>query len=281
MEPFVTLLHRHAIDTSELTRLPVSTAAPLYHLPISFTQRAPLWVTFCDLAEESGYWPVLVDDLYGVTRAVERSVQQHPRTILDEAATLDPRVFMLAGTSYTRLPQPAEVITDFLTALEQEYDYRDGDFISYHALRAEAETALTTDALWIRPTALPLIEQLGLETARPHADTEVTPANIILAPTTRCWEVAAFIPEYPATPTADAATSVQLLQDWHTRYGAEVVKIGWSTLTLRATRPPLKPDQALVLAWEHTQYCPDISTLDIVQRAVELTQGKAWSFWWD
>jgi len=278
MEPFVTLLHRHAIDTSELTRLPVSTAAPLYHLPISFTQRAPLWVTFCDLAEESGYWPVLVDDLYGVTRAVERSVQQHPRTILDEAATLDPRVFMLAGTSYTRLPQPAEVITDFLTALEQEYDYRDGDFVSYHALRAEAETALTNAALWVRPVAFTRIEHLGLETT---PDTEGTPANIILVPTTRCWEIAALVPEYPASSTADASTSVRLLQDWHTRYCAELVEIGRSTLTLRATRPPQTPEQALILAWEHTQYCPDISTLDIVRRAVELTQGKAWSFWWD
>jgi len=281
MEQLVTLLHRHAIDTSELTRLPVSTAAPLYHLPISFAQRASLWVTFCELAEETGYWPVFVDDIYGVTRAMERSAQQNPRTILDEAATLDPRVFMLAGTPYARLPQPTEVITDFLTALEQEYDYRDGDFVSYHALRAEAETALTNAALWIRPTAFTLIEHLGLETTRQHADTEGTPANIILVPTPRCWEIAAFVPEYPASSTADAATSVRLLQDWHTRYGAEVVEIGWSTLTLRATRPPRTPEQALILAWEHTQYCPDISTLDIIRRAVELTQGKAWSFWWD
>ena len=39
--------------------------------------------------------------------------------------------------------------------------------------------------------------------------------------------------------------------------------------------------EAILLAWEHTIYCDDISVLDIVRRAVDLYHGAAWSFWWD
>jgi len=281
MEQLALLLHQHAIDTSTLTQLTARASEPIYHLQVPADQRASLWITLRDLVEETGHWPVLISDMYSLTRALERAAQQDLRPILDEAATLDLLPFLLAGTSYTHVPQPTDIIVDVLAALDQEYDYRDDDFVSYHPLRAEAETALSNATLWMKTTVLPLVEQLGLETASQPEDTHGRPADLILVPTTRCWEVAAFIPEYPAIPTTDSATSVRLLQDWHTRYGAEVVELGWSTLTLRAIRPPQTPDAAVVLAWEHTQYCADIPTLDIVQRAVQLTQGKAWSFWWD
>lgn len=75
-----------------------------------------------------------------------------------------------------------------------------------------------------------------------------------------------------------------ILRSWEERFGAEVVKIGFDTLTLVVERPPLNRDHALAVAAEHYAFCPDnvmqaMETLDAYGDLI--LRNPIWTFWWD
>jgi hypothetical protein len=77
---------------------------------------------------------------------------------------------------------------------------------------------------------------------------------------------------------------VAALRSWGKRYGAELVGLGFDTLHIRVKRRPATRKEALDLAREHYDYCPDtvdqgVETLSNL--AADLMQEDWWQFWWD
>jgi hypothetical protein len=81
-----------------------------------------------------------------------------------------------------------------------------------------------------------------------------------------------------------------VLRSWEERFGAYVVGLGFATLDVVVTRPPMTARQCDLLAYEHFAFCPDnffpqtwppappISHDDYSAR---LRRAATWRFWWD
>jgi hypothetical protein len=79
----------------------------------------------------------------------------------------------------------------------------------------------------------------------------------------------------------DVHTAV--LRRWAERWDADLVVLGFDTLTLRVMRPPASPASAFEVAHEMALYCEDlvhqgVQTLDAL---VPMAASPAWWFWWD
>jgi hypothetical protein len=81
-----------------------------------------------------------------------------------------------------------------------------------------------------------------------------------------------------------------VLRSWEVRFGAYVVAVGFATLDLVVTRPPVDVGEALVLAQEHVAFCPDVldlqdlppsAPLTVPDLAQQLWRSRTWHFWWD
>jgi hypothetical protein len=82
----------------------------------------------------------------------------------------------------------------------------------------------------------------------------------------------------------EAAPVSAILRSWEERFGAEVVEIGFDTLTLVVERPPMNFDHALAGAAEHFAFCPDnvLQATETLAAYRDLILGSPiWSFWWD
>ncbi len=75
-----------------------------------------------------------------------------------------------------------------------------------------------------------------------------------------------------------------ILRSWEERFGAELVQIGYHTLTLTVERPPVTRDHALAVTAEHVAFCADNVTqgTDTLEACADLMiGGPIWHFWWD
>jgi hypothetical protein len=84
-----------------------------------------------------------------------------------------------------------------------------------------------------------------------------------------------------------------VLRSWEERFGAFPVGLGFATLTLVVTRPPIAQDQALRVAAEVAALCPDAlwqpeslppyvereCSLESISR--DLVRDSLWRLWWD
>lgn len=108
--------------------------------------------------------------------------------------------------------------------------------------------------------------------------------HILLIPTTRSWEVPAFLRWGDWNASPPPALHVAVLKDWHERFGVELVAINQSTLNLRTVRRPADRETALALAHEHYLYCPDVvdqGVGSLSALAALLMSDDWWYFWWD
>ncbi|MBO0922126.1 DUF4253 domain-containing protein [Cellulomonas sp. zg-ZUI222] len=76
-----------------------------------------------------------------------------------------------------------------------------------------------------------------------------------------------------------------VLRDWQERFGAELVALSdGQVLEVLVHRPPTTPGEALAVAREQYDYCPDLvdqGVGDLQTLAREHAGAEAWSFWWD
>ncbi|MEU2350528.1 DUF4253 domain-containing protein [Modestobacter sp. NPDC049651] len=81
-----------------------------------------------------------------------------------------------------------------------------------------------------------------------------------------------------------------VLRSWEDRFGAYLVGIGWATLELVVTRPPVTARQCDLLAHEHFAFCPDNfhpqtgpddRPISHDEYAAGLRAAPRWHFWWD
>lgn len=76
---------------------------------------------------------------------------------------------------------------------------------------------------------------------------------------------------------------VAAFRHWTERYGLRLVGMSHDTLYLRATRKPKTREEALELAREQYDYCPDLVDQGVPLRelAAGLMANDWWFFWWD
>lgn len=115
-----------------------------------------------------------------------------------------------------------------------------------------------------------------------------TSSTLILVPTKLSWQIPAYLTfsglgwnECPST-----AVHIALLKRWHQKYGADLLCMGRDSLFLKVKKPVVDKDEALALAFEHAQYCPDNVMQGHGDRtvsglAIDLMGATVWQFWWD
>jgi hypothetical protein len=107
---------------------------------------------------------------------------------------------------------------------------------------------------------------------------------ILLLPAKHGWGVPAYLRwgNWNACPPPEYHCAA--LRKWHGRYGAELVGISGDTLNLRVTSRPGTREEAMALAREQYQYCPDIVDQGVGSISALAATRMAtdwWYFWWD
>lgn len=74
---------------------------------------------------------------------------------------------------------------------------------------------------------------------------------------------------------------VAAFRHWTVRYRLELVGMSHDTLQLRAGRRPETRKEALALAREQYDYCPDLGEQSLSEPAASLMANDWWFFWWD
>lgn len=108
--------------------------------------------------------------------------------------------------------------------------------------------------------------------------------HILIIPTTRSWEVPAYLRWGNWNACPPPAQHVAALRRWNQHFGVELVGINRDTLNLRASRQPADRKAAVALAREHYRYCPDVidqGVGSLSALAALLTLNDWWFFWWD
>lgn len=115
-----------------------------------------------------------------------------------------------------------------------------------------------------------------------------TSSTLILVPTKLSWQIPAYLTfsglGWNACPST--AVHIALLKRWHEKYGADLLCMGRDSLFLKVKKPVMDKDEALALAFEHAQYCPDNvmqahGDRTISGLAIDLMGATVWQFWWD
>lgn len=137
---------------------------------------------------------------------------------------------------------------------------------------------------------------IGRWPARPEADTAPTtpfdpltgapfdPCYILVVPARHGWEVPAYTSWGAWNENPPPELHIAALRSWHERYGAELVGMSTDVLDLRVRQRPATREEALTLAREHFEYCPDIvyqGAETLAPLAATYTVSDWWYFWWD
>lgn len=75
-----------------------------------------------------------------------------------------------------------------------------------------------------------------------------------------------------------------VLRSWEDRFGARLLRIGFATISVLATRPPRDLRSAQLLAAEHVVFCDECAGLgmrEISSLTKYLLASPVWTFWWD
>jgi hypothetical protein len=129
----------------------------------------------------------------------------------------------------------------------------------------------------------PTSDSLGLTIALDHDSDEPRPmVHIALVPAREAAEIPAYLNYGPYGNCPLPEYHVAALRSWSRRYGAQLVGLG-NMMNLRVARPPAGRAEALELAREHYDFCPDVfdlSEITLSDMAFQLQSERWWSFVW-
>lgn len=173
---------------------------------------------------------------------------------------------------------------------------------------APAEAAAVLAAGWagrtpVRPDGTPLPHPAwpGLAPGRggpdpggvvlPQEFSLPVPGELLLVPALRPADTVAHLGWYGACNWSLTGAAVSgVLRSWEERFGAYLVAVGFATLDLVVTRPPVTAAQCDLLAHEHAAFCPDnffpqtwppVPPTSQDEYAAALRTATTWHFWWD
>lgn len=78
-----------------------------------------------------------------------------------------------------------------------------------------------------------------------------------------------------------------LLRTWESRFGTQILRLGFASLTLLVRRPPLTMDHALNVAAELSGICSEFhaqesaTALNLREIAEQIQGAAIWNLWWD
>lgn len=119
----------------------------------------------------------------------------------------------------------------------------------------------------------------NLATGKPYDS-----VHVVFIPTEHSFEIPAYLRwgDWNACPPSEY--HVAALRRWHQAFGLELVGINGDRMDARVIRPPSQRAEALSVAKEIYQYCPDIvdqGTETLSALAGTMVTGHRWNFWWD
>ncbi len=108
---------------------------------------------------------------------------------------------------------------------------------------------------------------------------------LLQVPTTKPWELAAYIPFGGWNECPEVKTMMAVCKYWFERYGAVPVTISHDVMEMRVPEPVAGRD-SMRAAREHFAFCPDrvlecTETGTLSELAASIAASKIWYFWWD
>lgn len=210
------------------------------------------WQQLRALADESGYWPVILGDDKEVGHILGVADSEHGEPI------------------HQVLERVASNTSDaWLEKRRQSEEYDEEVMAELHGEWPEQADALTR-------FTIPL-ERGRQASPKPKV-------TIGLFPVQHCWEVPAYLNFGGWNACPDSDGHVLMMKRWFDRYGAEVAGMNGDVIEMYAHRPPTTRDDALALGEEQFLYCEDIvtqGTETIEALAAALLNNPIWFFWWD
>jgi hypothetical protein len=220
--------------------------AAVYGIATDGDRAIPLWRALRRMTSDTGYYPVILGDGGSLDRIREvLESSEPPDAILARASELDAQAWLAQRSA----------------ALERDWETPHGEWSEPDG--EELPYTIPTDILSGRPLA--------------HV-------AIALVPTTRAWEVPAWLGYGGWNDCPEPAVQVAVMKRWHERYGAEVVGMSEDVVEMRVARPPRTRAASMELAGEHYAYCYDIvlsGTGSIEGLASGVLGRGVWFFWWD
>lgn len=109
---------------------------------------------------------------------------------------------------------------------------------------------------------------------------------LALCPTTNCWEVPALLRFGDFNTCPRPGIHISVMRYWSETYGMELVTMSRCDWLALVAHPPQERADALLLALEHIEYCPEfIADMqwegNIEAPASWLLHASSCSFWWD
>jgi uncharacterized protein DUF4253 len=104
---------------------------------------------------------------------------------------------------------------------------------------------------------------------------------IVLIPTVRPWEAAAYLGFGGWNSCPAPWVHVAYAREWSARFGARLLAVTHDTLEFEVARPITSREEAAAMAAVHAYYCSDTVSLSMALHAACLLGAPVWQFWWD
>jgi hypothetical protein len=105
-------------------------------------------------------------------------------------------------------------------------------------------------------------------------------ALIVLIPTVRPWEAAAYFGFGGFNACPAPWVHVAYAREWSARFGARALSLTHHTLEFEVARRIASREDAAAMAAVHARYCSDTYP-SMVEHAAYLLGARLWQFWWD
>ena len=221
--------------------------------------------------------------------ALEELRRQHPAATPVIVGGNDNSLQALFGEPPTL--SPAELIERSAAAdarslqLAYERELHDRQMVRLRALDAPA--ALIRD--WRPPTNIDveaIVKQTWPEPPRLPIEPSCAAANdpvcIVLIPTLRSWEAAAYLHFGGWNACPAPWVHVAYAREWSARFGARLVALTHAALEFEIAHPITSRQDAAAMAAIHAYYCSDSPGLaSMAEHAAYLLGARRWRFWWD
>lgn len=195
------------------------------------------WETLRDLIPQTGCWPLMTGGkqrfqkgIVFISEVTDFPSRERLKAILQGAEGVDFEAFYQERREHFR-----EVV---------EYEDEDEEPLDFETELREVEGE------WPEESPSPITFGLHLDpmpddwkNRKPSPEVE-----IMLIPTTNCWELPAFLDCGGWNECPQTEIHVAMFRQWHERFGAEIIGIADDRTEMRVARPPKTHEEAETLA---------------------------------